>query len=158
MKKTLSILLAVVLLLSLSVNALAAEMTPTANKNTLSAGEEVVVTISLNEDIKDIVTMNYKLYFDNSVFELTKTEQVNPSINVAAREDTDKDGTFYNISCMDVLSEGITIARGDLCRLTFRAKTDLTENKESSFRLVFDNAMTTSSTTRSSTLPVKRRR
>ena len=65
MKKTLSILLAVVLLLSLSVNALAAEMTPTANKNTLSAGEEVVVTISLNEDIKDIVTMNYKLYFDN---------------------------------------------------------------------------------------------
>ena len=141
MKKTLSILLAVVLLLSLSVNALAAEMTPTANKNTLSAGEEVVVTISLNEDIKDIVTMNYKLYFDNSVFALTKTEQVNPSINVAAREDTDKDGTFYNISCMDVLSEGITIARGDLCRLTFRAKTNLTENKESSFRLVFDNAM-----------------
>ena len=141
MKKTLSILLAVVLLLSLSVNALAAEMTPTADKNTLSAGEEVVVTISLNEDIKDIVTMNYKLYFDNSVFELTKTEQVNPSINVAAREDTDKDGTFYNISCMDVLSEGITIARGDLCRLTFRAKTNLTENKESSFRLVFDNAM-----------------
>ncbi len=141
MKKTLSILLAVVLLLSLSVNALAAEMTPTANKNTLSAGEEVVVTISLNEDIKDIVTLNYKLYFDNSVFELTKTEQVNPSINVAAGKDTDKDGTFYNISCMDVLSEGITIARGDLCRLTFRAKTDLTENKESSFRLVFDNAM-----------------
>ena len=141
MKKTLSILLAVVLLLSLSVNALAAEMTPTANKNTLSAGEEVVVTISLDEDIKDIVTMNYKLYFDNSVFELTKTEQVNPSINVAAGKDTDKDGTFYNISCMDVLSEGITIARGDLCRLTFRAKTDLTENKESSFRLVFDNAM-----------------
>ena len=141
MKKTLSILLAVVLLLSLSVNALAAEMTPTANKNTLSAGEEVVVTISLNEDIKDIVTMNYKLYFDNSVFELTKTEQVNPSINVAAREDTDKDGTFYNISCMDTTSEGITIARGDLCRLTFRAKTNLTENKESSFRLVFDNAM-----------------
>ena len=141
MKKTLSILLAVVLLLSLSVNALAAEMTPTADKNTLSAGEEVVVTISLNEDIKDIVTMNYKLYFDNSVFELTKTEQVNPSINVAAREDTDKDGTFYNISCMDTTSEGITIARGDLCRLTFRAKTNLTENKESSFRLVFDNAM-----------------
>ena len=141
MKKTLSILLAVVLLLSLSVNALAAEMTPTADKNTLSAGEEVVVTISLNEDIKDIVTLNYKLYFDNSVFELTKTEQVNPSINVAAREDTDKDGTFYNISCMDTTSEGITIARGDLCRLTFRAKTDLTENKESSFRLVFDNAM-----------------
>lgn len=141
MKKTLSILLAVVLLLSLSVNALAAEMTPTADKNTLSAGEEVVVTISLNEDIKDIVTLNYKLYFDNSVFELTKTEQVNPSINVAAREDTDKDGTFYNISCMDTTSEGITIAMGDLCRLTFRAKTDLTENKESSFRLVFDNAM-----------------
>lgn len=75
------------------------------------------------------------------MFELTKTEQVNPSINVAAGKDTDKDGTFYNISCMDVLSEGITIARGDLCRLTFRAKTDLTENKESSFRLVFDNAM-----------------
>ena len=141
MKKTLSILLAVVLLLSLSVNALAAEMTPTANKNTLSAGEEVVVTISLDEDIKDIVTLNYKLYFDDSVFELTKTEQVNTSINVAAGKDTDKDGTFYNISCMDVLSEGITIARGDLCRLTFRAKTDLTENKESSFRLVFDNAM-----------------
>ena len=141
MKKTLSILLAVVLLLSLSVNALAAEMTPTANKNTLSAGEEVVVTISLDEDIRDIVTMNYKLYFDDSVFELTKTEQVNPSINVAAGKDTDKDGTFYNISCMDVLSEGITIARGDLCRLTFRAKTDLTENKESSFRLMFDNAM-----------------
>ena len=141
MKKTLSILLAVVLLLSLSVNALAAEMTPTANKNTLSAGEEVVVTISLDEDIKDIVTLNYKLYFDDSVFELTKTEQVNPSINVAAGKDTDKDGTFYNISCMDVLSEGITIARGDLCRLTFRAKTNLTENKESSFRLVFDNAM-----------------
>lgn len=141
MKKTLSILLAVVLLLSLSVNALAAEMTPTANKNALSAGEEVVVTISLDEDIRDIVTMNYKLYFDNSVFELTKTEQVNTSINVAAGKDTDKDGTFYNISCMDVLSEGITIARGDLCRLTFRAKTDLTENKESSFRLVFDNAM-----------------
>ena len=45
MKKTLSILLAVVLLLSLSVNALAAEMTPTADKNTLSAGEEVVVKI-----------------------------------------------------------------------------------------------------------------
>lgn len=40
MKKTLSILLAVVLLLSLSVNALAAEMTPTANKTLCPPGRK----------------------------------------------------------------------------------------------------------------------
>ena len=98
MKKTLSILLAVVLLLSLSVNALAAEMTPTADKNTLSAGEEVVVTISLDEDIKDIVTLNYKLYFDDSVFELTKTEQVNTSINVAAGDAVEAGDTLATLN------------------------------------------------------------
>ena len=71
MKKAISLMLALVLVVSLCGSALAATVSPSVSKTTVAAGESVDVTLTLSEKLENIYGMYYYLSFDEDLFELT---------------------------------------------------------------------------------------
>ena len=143
MKKVLPVLLAVVLMLSLSVSAFAASMTPRVDKDSIKAGEQVTVTVSLDEAVRNVWTVSYRLYFNADLFEyVSKTSLCSNGVNISvARPKTDSEGTYVNFSCMDEESEGITLPTGNIVALTFAAKAEVNAKQAASFRAVYENGM-----------------
>ena len=143
MKKVLPVLLAVVLMLSLSVSAFAASMTPSVDKASIKAGEQVTVTVSLDEAVINVWTVSYRLYFNADLFEyVSKTSLCSNGVNISvSRPKTDSEGTYVNFSCMDEESEGITLPKGNIVALTFAAKAEVNAAQAASFRAVYENGM-----------------
>ena len=128
MKKFGSILLAFVLVFSMTATALAATVTPSADKTLVHAGETVKVTLSLDEPIADTLTVAYCLYYNPALFEATSCETGAGAPNVTMSvPKTDAKGTYVNLSTMDATSMGQTLPAGALCTVTFTAKADVTE-------------------------------
>ena len=143
MKKVLPVLLAVVLMLSLSVSAFAASMTPRVDKDSIKAGEQVTVTVSLDEAVINVWTVSYRLYFNADLFEyVSKTSLCSNGVNISvSRPKTDSEGTYVNFSCMDEESEGITLPKGDIVALTFAVKAEVNAVQAASFRAAYENGM-----------------
>ena len=128
MKKFVSILLAFVLVFSMTATALAATVTPSADKTLVHAGETVKVTLSLDEAIADTITVAYKLYFNANLFDATSCETGAGAPTVTmSKVKTNATGTYVNLSTMDTTSQGQTLPAGALCTVTFTAKADVTE-------------------------------
>ena len=141
MKKVLPVLLAVVLMLSLSVSAFAASMTPSVDKTVVKAGEKVTVTLSLDENIEDVITIAYKLYFDASLFDITSSEsKVVGSTVTMSTVRTNATGSYVNLSTMDTTSQGQTLKAGGFAEVTFTAKADAT-GQQASFTAEFESCM-----------------
>lgn len=121
MKRVLSVILALSLVLSLCSVAFAATLSPDTNTKTVKAGEEVTVTLKLDEKIEKIVTIAYKLYFNPDLFELESS--TGWTVSDAAK--ADKTGSYYKISTMDPTSQGLTYNAGVVCTLVFKAKADV---------------------------------
>ena len=137
MKKALSMLLVVCLMLSLSVSVFAATMTPVTDKATIAAGEDVTVTLTLDEAIPDVTTISWVLRYDSDLFTLKSST---PSFGVTVSNPMkDTTGSFYRVTFLDTTSKGVTIPAGAYATLVFTAKEDITENVDSSFSLTFRN-------------------
>ena len=141
MKKVLPVLLAVVLMLSLSVSAFAANLTPSVNKTVVKAGETVTVALSLDGDIGDVITIAYKLYFDTSLFDITSSESkvVGGYVTMSTIK-TNAKGSYVNLSTMDTTSQGQTLKAGGFAEVTFTAKADAT-GQQASFTAEFESCM-----------------
>ena len=141
MKKTVSVLLAVILMFSLSVSAFAANLTPTADKKIVKAGEAVTVTLSLDEDIADVNTIAYKLYFNPALFDVTSSKStVDGGYVTMSTVKTNAKGSYVNLSTMDSTSEGQLLKAGSFAEVTFTAKADVTE-QQAAFTAEFENCM-----------------
>lgn len=131
MRRILSLLLSVVLVLTLAVPAMAATVKQEANSSAIKAGEEVTVTVTLDEDVADIVMYQYSLYYNKSLFTMTGST----GSAVVSNPLADEDGDYFMISFVDTTSEGVTVSAGTLAALTFQAKADMTEEQAASFLL-----------------------
>ena len=125
MKKIVSFLLALVLTLSLTTNALAAVVSPKVDVTEITVDQTVdlTVTASGEDQLTGVVCLNYRVYFDPTFFELdaaaskAKTEGAKLT---ALR--TDEDGkSYYAVSLLDTASAGLTVS-GDLYTLVFKVK------------------------------------
>ncbi len=126
MKKTISILLAFVLVLTLQLPVFAAgtpTVTATADKTSVSAGETVTFTISLDTVIEKVSSFEFYLYYDTEAFEFKESTIGNVySASVVSRPKTDKDGKPYvGVSGINPTSEDITMNVGTICTMTFTA-------------------------------------
>lgn len=129
------------LMLSLSVGAFAANLTPSVNKTVVKAGETVTVALSLDEDIGDVITIAYKLYFDASLFDITSSEsKVVGSTVTMSTVRTNATGSYVNLSTMDTTSQGQTLKAGGFAEVTFTAKADAT-GQQASFTAEFESCM-----------------
>ena len=146
MKKVLPVLLAVVLMLSLSVSAFAANLTPSVDKPSIKAGEAVTVTVTLDKDIEKAISVSYKLRYDANLFTVDTENYVSlcdgGEVTVSEPK-TDAKGTYVSISTMDTKSKGQTLKAGDFVAVTFTAKKDVTE-QQATFTVEYENSMDTS--------------
>ena len=124
MKKLVSFLLALVLTLSLTTNALAAVVSPTADATEITADQTVKLTVTASKDEKltGVVCLNYRVYFDPAFFELdadASTANFEGAKLTALK--TDDRGSYYAVSLLDTTSAGLAVS-GDLYTLTFKVK------------------------------------
>lgn len=143
MKKVITMLLAVCLVLGLSVGVFAAKVTPTVDKNVVKAGEQVKVTLSLDKQLENVTTLNYRLYFNADLFDYTsKVNSTGISYSVSTVK-KDAEGSYVEFSCIDPESEGYTLPVGKMLELTFTAKADVT-GQNATFTAKYDNSYDTS--------------
>lgn len=148
MKKAISLMLALVLVVSLCGSALAATVSPSVSKTTVAAGESVDVTLTLSEKLENIYGMYYYLSFDEDLFELTgsKAGDVNPAMYLSQLlHEKEEYGNYYMISAART-GPGFdsTFNAGTMYTLTFTAKKDITESTDTAFTLYRGNMMNSS--------------
>ena len=138
MKKIVSFLLALVLTLSLTTNALAAVVSPKADATEITADQTVKLTVTASEEEKltGIVCLNYRVYFDPAFFELDAAASVAKfeGAKLTALK-TDDRGSYYAVSLLDTTSAGLTVS-GDLYTLAFKAKAGAKAGDTSKLTLV----------------------
>ena len=131
MRKIISVLLSVILLVTLAVPAMAATVTQEITSTAIEAGESVTVTVSLDEAVEDVTVYQYSLYYNKDLFTMTGSEGSATVSNPLS----DSDGDYFMISYVDPASSGVTIEAGTLAALTFEAREDLTQEQAASFLL-----------------------
>lgn len=138
MKKALSLVLVLCLVFSLTVSALAVEMAPSTDKETVDAGTDVVVTLTLSEDIPEVKTIGYKLRYDGDLFTFKSGVVGDTAGVVVSRAMSDKTSSFVRASFMDSTSDGVTMKKGVFAKLTFTANTSISADTNASFTLVYE--------------------
>ena len=138
MKKLVSFLLALVLTLSLTTEALAAVVSPKADATEITADQTVKLTVTASEDEKltGIVCLNYRVYFDPAFFELDADASVAKfeGAKLTALK-TDDRGSYYAVSLLDTTSAGLAVS-GDLYTLAFKVKDGASVGDTSKLTLV----------------------
>jgi len=128
MKKILSAILMIALVLSLGTTAFAHEVSQTMNTTEVTAGEDVVVTLTLDETLEAVTSFQVNLYYNAELFTLQSSENGNAHANMTITDaaKTDAKGTYYAVSVIDPSSTGIVVNAGTVYTLVFAAKEDAT--------------------------------
>ena len=102
MKRVLSVLLAVCIIFSLSIGVFAATINVSANPSEIKAGEDVTVTLTAKEAMENYFNFEYRLYFDDSKFDLKVNDKgesigrTNTYVTVSRAKFTDSKGSYYS--------------------------------------------------------------
>ena len=103
MKKALSLILALLLVLNLGVFAMAAEgdaITLTADKSSAAIGETVKVTVA-GPAFSNMSTVSMKLYYDGTAFELdSENSEMTAPFELGGAQ-SDKNGNYVTVSFLD---------------------------------------------------------
>lgn len=141
MKKRLGALaLAAVMLLSLAVSAFAQGFTFASDKQKVKAGEDVTVTVKINEKIENITSFALNLHFKSDLFTYKDGKSFQNATIVNGEEGTAPD-QYKLINWIDMSGNG-TIEAGDFISATFTAKEDLDAKTEAEFKVVMDKLNT----------------
>lgn len=135
MKKVISFMLAIILMISLCVSAFALSLTPTADKTSIAQGETITVTLSFDEQIEDIASAEARLYFDDTKFEFNSGVGADSYTNVVKDVKTENGKKYVQVNyfCSTVDSP---IAAGKIATITFTAKQDIQGDAEFSAQVV----------------------
>ncbi len=153
-KRIAALFLAVVLVLSLCPTAFATAKIG-VDQTAVKAGEQVVVTLTNETELNGITNLDYTLFFDDSLFELTSSSKKGAVKGIPVDEEEDpisfqlsnqltrNDKSCYAVNLVDSTSEGLTVPAGTLYTLTFTAKSDLTAQQSADFTLALYSVMDT---------------
>lgn len=115
-KKSMSLLLAVLLILSLTVTAFAEETTATlgvtASKTDLTVGDEFSVYLNASDDITGIFTFQMDLCYDKEMFEVV-------SINTQFNNKNNVEQSKIRFGTLDMTSKTV-MAKGQFAEVKFR--------------------------------------
>lgn len=132
MKRVTSFLLAMLLTLGLCVPALA--LTPTTDKKIVKAGEEVQVTLTTDQAMQNIVTLQAAIYWDGSVFDYKSfAAEKDEQMTVYNGDRTDGSGRTYRTVDYVSTGKGKFAANAEFAVFTFTAKKDIDVSKTTDF-------------------------
>ena len=140
MKKLISLLLVVCLMMSISVGAFAATWTLEADPDAIYAGEDVTVTVHLDEAMPATTAVSYILHYDSSLFTLKSFASGDTGAEMSLSQAL---GDAYAISFVDTTSEGVDLQPGTVCTLVFTARADVAGEEYARFDLEFSESMDT---------------
>lgn len=131
MKKFLSAILMIALVLSLGTTAFAYEVSQEMDETEIESGEDVVVTLTLDETMEAVTSFQVNLYYDAELFTLQSSEngEAHASMTITDAAKTDANGTYYAVSVIDPSSMGITVNAGKVYTLVFVANGDVQEGE-----------------------------
>ena len=136
MKRLLSICLAIAMLFSMPATAFAQGIIPTADKTLVKKGEQIVVTTTMEETVSGVTTAEFRLAYDEDMFEFDFDNSMPGECDIAKSGDVG--GQVWNgyVKCnySNTRTAGGTIAAGaKLATLKFTAKKDVTTEEEATF-------------------------
>ena len=134
-KKVISLILCFCMMFGFTLEAFAACVTPSADKVSVAAGQSVTVTATLDEDVPDCFSFEYRLYYDVDKFTLTeaKAGTENPNMDTPDMILSDNEGTYCRFGEITKTADAVTMNKGVLGQWTFTAKEDITSDEETTF-------------------------
>ena len=124
MKKLISLVLALILICGVAMTAYAANIDVGVSSDSVSAGDSLTITITLEEDIdisEGATMMQGELHYDGTVLEFVGVEKSDQLSNAAKHKKQDK--VLFHYLSMD--NSAVGFEAGVLVTVTFRAKTDI---------------------------------
>ncbi len=128
MKKILSIVLALAVVCGLAVTAWAASITVETDKDTVLAGEQVTVTLTLDETVSvDVGVMAWEcdVYYDETLFTCTREDVVPSELYATAFFGVNSNGHYANFSYYDPYAGSMELPAGVIGTVTFTALQEL---------------------------------
>lgn len=139
MKKILTTVLALILVLSITATAFAVDSVNvklTADKETIHAGEAVTISIDVDKAVSNLNDFQFNVYFDDELLEMTGSTKGSA---YAATVVGDAKNGCIPVSGIDTLGDPVAFTAGNVATITFTAKTDITEEKTAAFEVVVDS-------------------
>lgn len=137
MKKLVSFVLTVIMALNMVTVALAANVATDIKPVEVMKGETVTVTLTLDETVTKVESFEYDVYFNDDVFELVSAANGTAHAKMGVSEKlTNVNGDFYMISVVNEGMTGLTIEKGVVYTLVFKAKESITEKEDAMFKTV----------------------
>lgn len=124
MKKTISLVLAFVLLFTLTAQVFAQSITLTPDKESVKAGEDVTVTVSFNEALEHVTGLPLELHFNGSLFTFKSGKTFDSNATILASVKGTSPDLYKRVNWITMQGDG-TINAGDFIACTFTAKEDI---------------------------------
>ena len=143
MKRITATALAILMVLNLCVSAFALTLSPVVDKNSVAAGEDVTVTLSLNEAISDVTSLKAKLYFDQDkfIFKSGTGTVDGVTVNKTVKKEKDSGKPYIAVNYIDMSGRG-NVPVGSCATVTFTASEAIKNVSEAAFSaLIADSLM-----------------
>lgn len=142
MKKTISLVLAFVLLFTLTAQAFAQSITLTPDKDTVKAGEDVTVTVNFDEDLENVSGLALNLHFNSDLFTYKEGQEFDDYAVIVRGEEGTAPDQYKVINWASLKGVG-TIKAGKYVTCTFTAKEDIKDLTTAEFVAKVDMYNTT---------------
>lgn len=142
MKRITATALAILLALNLCVSAFALTLSPVVDKNSVAAGEDVTVTLSLDEAISDVTSLKAKLYFDQDTFAFKSgtSEVSGVTVNKTVQTEKDSGKPYIAVNYIDMSGRG-SVPAGRYATVTFTASEAIKNVSEAAFSALIASSL-----------------
>lgn len=155
MKRITATALAILLALNLCVSAFALTLSPVVDKNSVAAGEDVTVTLSLDEAISDVTSLKAKLYFDQDTFAFKSgtSEVSGVTVNQTVQTEKDSEKPYIAVNYIDMSGRG-SVPAGSYATVTFTASEAIKDVSNAAFSALIASSLMTDSSSSANTKEV----
>ena len=142
MKRITATALAILLVLNLCVSAFALTLSPTVDKNSVAAGEDVTVTLSLDKAISDVTALEAKLYFDQDKFMFKSGAGTVNGVTVNETVQTEKDSgkPYIVVNYIEMSGKG-SVPAGSYATVTFTASKAIKDVSNAAFSALIASSL-----------------
>ena len=155
MKRITATALAILLVLNLCVSAFALTLSPVVDKNSVAAGEDVTVTLSLDEAISDVTSLKAKLYFDQDTFAFKSgtSEVSGVTVNKTVQIEKDSGKPYIAVNYIDMSGRG-SVPAGRYATVTFTASEAIKDVSNAAFSALIASSLMVDSSSSANTKEV----
>ena len=142
MKRITATALAILMVLNLCVSAFALTLSPVVDKNSVAPGEDVTVTLSLDEAISDVTALQAKLYFnqDTFAFKSGTSEVSGVTVNKTVQTEEDSGKPYILVNYIEMTGRG-SVPAGSYATVTFTASEAIKDVSKAAFSALIASSL-----------------